>query len=213
MDYKDLTISEFISHLSSSEPVPGGGGASALAAALGLALGNMVGNLTLGKKKYANVQEDIIRLNNISQKLQESFLLLIDKDAEAFKPLSKAYGLPKDTCELLEKREKIFEEALVNASAAPIEIMKSCCEALDILDEYAAKGTTIAISDVAVGAVFLKSALLGASLNVFINTGLMKNRAAAEKFNDEADRMIRDHGDVGDRIFSAIFKKFRNPRR
>ena len=136
MDYKDLTISEFISHLSSSEPVPGGGVASSLAAALGLALGNMVGNLTLGKKKYANVQEDIIRLNNISQKLQESFLLLIDKDAEAFKPLSKAYGLPKDTCELLEKREKIFEEALVNASAAPIEIMKSCCEALDILDDY-----------------------------------------------------------------------------
>lgn len=207
--YEKLSLADFVSQLASARPVPGGGGASALVGSVGTALGHMVGSLTLGKKKYADVQEDIAALNERARLVQEKLMALIDRDAEVFEPLSRAYGLPSATEAEREAKERIMEEALISASAVPIEIMKACCEGIELLDEYAAKGTAIAISDVGVGAVFLRSALLGASLNVFINTKGMKDRAAADRLNKEADRMIEKYGTSAEHTYSAVAAKFR----
>lgn len=206
---KNLTINDFLTELSSKAPVPGGGGASALVGAAGCSLGTMVGNLTLGKKKYADVQEDIHELIIKSEKLKEELLELINEDAKAFEPLSKAYGLPKDTPEETAYKNEVMEKALYEASIVPLNIMKKIYEMILLHDEYAAKGTKIAISDVAVGVVFCKSALLGASMNVFINTKSMKNRDTAKKLNDEANKLIAYGSAVADRIFNQISQSFK----
>ncbi|MBE5948730.1 MAG: cyclodeaminase/cyclohydrolase family protein [Lachnospiraceae bacterium] len=205
---KNLTINDFLTELSSKAPVPGGGGASALVGAAGCSLGTMVGNLTLGKKKYADVQEDIQELIIKSEKLKEELLELINEDAKAFEPLSKAYGLPKETPEEIAYKDEVMEKALYEASIVPLNIMKKIYEMILFHDEYAAKGTRIAISDVAVGVVFCKSALLGASMNVFINTKSMKNRDTADKLNAEANKLIADGSAIADRIFNQISQSF-----
>lgn len=104
MHFAERSCNDFVAILASKEPVPGGGGAAAYVGAIGMALGNMVGSLTLGKKKYADVQDDIIRLQKSADELQDDLLALVQKDAEVFEPLSKAYGMPKDTDE--QKAEK-----------------------------------------------------------------------------------------------------------
>ena len=108
MGFSTSTCTEFVEVLSSKAPVPGGGGASALVGAVGTALGNMVGSLTVGKKKYADVEDEMWELKKKCDQLQKDFLHLIERDAEVFEPLSKAYGMPRETEE--EKAEKARAE-------------------------------------------------------------------------------------------------------
>ncbi len=206
---KHESIDTFITDLASKAPVPGGGGASALGGAIGSALGSMVGNLTLGKKKYAEYEEDIrLLLEKLSQN-QEELLALIDQDAAAFEPLSIAYALPKNTDEELAHKEKTLEKALYAASLVPLEIMRKAVDALLIQEELSHKGTRIAISDVAVGVQFLRTALLGASMNVFINTKSMKDRSCAEMLNKEADELIQKGTVMADTIYQNIANSLR----
>lgn len=207
--FTEKSCKEFINVLSSKEPVPGGGGASALVGAIGMALGSMVGNLTLGKKKYESYQEDIKAILQKAEEIQDELILLVQKDAEVFEPLSKAYGLPKNTEEEKTKRDEIMEKALKAASQVPLDIMKRSLEAIELHEELSVKGTRIAISDVGVGVAFCKSALLGASLNVFINTKLMKDREYAEKLNKEAEDMITRGTEKADKIYSAVEEKLK----
>lgn len=195
---------DFVEILASKEPVPGGGGGSAMVGALGMALGSMVGNLTLGKKKYADVQEDIKKILKKAETLQREMLELVEKDAEVFEPLSKAYGLPKETEEERKKKEQILEEALKLACSVPIKIMEKAIEAIDLHEELAQKGTRIAISDVGVGVLFCKSALMGASLNVYINTSLMKDRDYAVKINSLTEKMLDEGSKKADRIYREV---------
>ena len=200
---------EFINILSSKAPVPGGGGASALVGAVGTALGAMVGNLTLGKKKYADVQEDIKQLLIKAESLQNDMLELINKDALAIEPLSKAYGLPKDTPEQQQYKAEVMENALKVASSVPYEIMEKCMEAIDLHEEMAKKGTKIALSDVGVGVAFCKSALMGASLNIYINTGLMKDRNYAVELENKADALIEKGTKKADEVYSFVMSNIR----
>ncbi|MCD8329950.1 MAG: cyclodeaminase/cyclohydrolase family protein [Lachnospiraceae bacterium] len=209
MEMYRQTCEEFVEVLASKAPVPGGGGASALVGAVGMALGNMVGSLTVGKKKYADVQEDILALKGKADVLQAELLRLIDKDAEMFEPLSKAYGLPKNTEEERAEKARIMEAALKDACSVPMEIMEKVCEAIDLLEEFAAKGTAIAISDVGVGVSCCRAALLGASLNVFINTKSMADRAYAEALNEKAQTMIDTYTVKADAIFADVQGRFR----
>lgn len=201
---------EFAENLSSSAPVPGGGGASAMVGALGIALGSMVGNLTLGRTKYLDVQEDIKIILGKAKLLQSDFLSLVEKDAEVFEPLSKAYGLPKGTEEEIKKKNKIMEEALRLACSVPIEIMEKSMDAIVLHEELAAKGTRMAISDVGVGVLFCKSALMGAALNVFINTKLMKDRKYADQINAKADEMLQSGVERTDKIYKEVENSLRN---
>jgi len=183
---------DFVELLASKAPVPGGGGASAFVGAIGMALGSMVGNLTLGKKKYADVQGDIQKILKKAELLQNDLLKLVEEDAKVFEPLSKAYGLPKGTEEEKKKRDEVMEEALRLACSVPIKIMEKSIEAVALHEELADKGTRIAISDVGVGVLFCKSALKGASLNVFINTKLMKDRKYAQDINNSTEKMLEE---------------------
>ncbi len=184
----DRTVADFTQELASPAPVPGGGGASALAAAIGISLGDMVGELTVGKKRYADVEEDIRGLMERSQALRLRFLELVDADAEAFAPLAKAYGIPKDD---------------------PMDIMRACAEALDIIEEFAAKGSKIAISDAGCGAILCKAAMQAASLNVFINTKSMKDRTCAEALEEEANALLAKYTVLGDAVFNKVSDRIR----
>ena len=195
---------DFVEVLASKEPVPGGGGASALVGAIGCALGNMVGSLTVGKKKYADVEEDIIALKEKADKLQGELLALVDEDAKAFEPLAKAYGMPKDTEEEKAEKAKVMEAALKTACGVPLEIMHKCCEAIELIEEFAAKGSRLALSDAGVGAAFCRAALYGASLNVFINTKAMTDRECAQKLNKEANEMMDEYGKRAEEVFNKV---------
>ena len=204
MDYTTRSCREFVTVLASSEPAPGGGGASALVAALGTALGNMVGSLTVGKKKYADVEAEIIALKEKCDKLQTELLDQVPADAEGFIPLSKAYGIPKDD----PNRDAILEEATVTACAVPMHIMELCCQAIDAIEVFAAKGSRLAVSDAGCGAVCCKAALQAASLNVFINTKSLKNRDTAAELNTKANTMLDTYCAKADAIYNMVRANF-----
>ena len=209
MGFTKGTCEEFVDVLASKAPVPGGGGASALVGAIGMALGNMVGSLTVGKKKYADVEADIIAMKEKATALQADFLRLVEADAEAFEPLAKAYGMPRETDEEKAEKARVMAIVLKDACAVPMEIMEKCCEAIDVIEEFAAKGSALAISDAGVGVVFCKAALLGASLNVFINTKSMADKEYAASLNEKADKMIADYSKKADEIFAAVNARLR----
>lgn len=196
----DLAIKEFLEKLSTREPVPGGGGASALAGAISGALCSMVASLTTGKKKYAEYQADIERILRETADIATNMQKLIQKDAEVFKPLSKAYGIPKDNPE----REQILEEALKIACSAPMEILREACKIVPILEELTVKGTKIALSDVGVSATACRAAIEGGVLNVYINTKLMKNREYAERVNEEAKEICRKYIPRCQAVYEAV---------
>jgi formiminotetrahydrofolate cyclodeaminase len=202
--YIRLSCAEFTEILASKTPTPGGGGASALVGAIAASLGSMVGNLTLGKAKYADVMDDIRNLTLRAEKLRERLLSLVAEDALSFAPLAKAYGLPENTdAEKLVKADTL-EVSLKTACDVPLAIMKSCCEAISLNAEFMEKGSRLAVSDAGAGAVFGKAALIGASLNIFINTKLMKDRAYASDLNAEADAMIEAYGKKADAVYAAV---------
>ena len=209
MGFTKSSCEEFVDVLASKAPVPGGGGASALVGAIGMALGNMVGSLTVGKKKYADVEADIIALKEKATALQGESLRLVEEDAKAFEPLSKAYGMPRATEEEKAEKARVMAIVLKEACAVPMEIMEKCCEAIDVIEEFAAKGSALAISDAGVGVVFCKAALLGASLNVFINTKSMEDKEYAASLNEKADKMITDYSKKADEIFAAVNARLR----
>lgn len=210
MNISEKNIPDFIEVLASKDAVPGGGGAAALCGAIGTALGNMVGSLTVGKKKYADVEEEIIELKAKSDELQKRLLNLIDEDAAGFEPLSKAYGLPANTEEEKAHKKEVLEKCSKEACDVPLKIMQSCCEAIDIIADFAAKGSVLAVSDAGCGAIICKSALFAASLNVFINTKGMEDREYAEALNQKANEMLNIYGMKADDIFEAVKTKLEN---
>ena len=209
MGFTTKTCEEFVDVLASKAPVPGGGGASALVGAIGMALGNMVGSLTVGKKKYADVEADIIALKEKATALQADFLHLVEADAEAFEPLAKAYGMPRETEEEKAEKARVMAIVLKDACAVPMEIMEKCCEALDLIKEFAAKGSKLAISDAGVAATFCKAALKGASLNVYINTKSMADREYAEELNAKADAMLEKYCKLADETFDSVLGRLK----
>ncbi len=188
----DLKIEDFLNELSSSEPVPGGGGASALCAALGAALSQMVLHLTEGKKKYAEYEEENQKFIGELDVLIKSLSDGMKKDAEAFRPLSKAYGLPKSTPEEKEYRDRVMEEALRTASEAPLELMDNILKAAVITERVSESGSALAISDAGAAAQLLGASMKAASLNVLINVNLMKDENTARVMKERAIKLISE---------------------
>lgn len=205
----EQNMKEFIEVLSSKAAVPGGGGACAYVAAAGMALGAMVANLTTGKKKYAQYQEEIEELLSKAEQLSKELMTYMDKDAESFEPLSKAYGLPKDTKEQQEYKEAVMEKALKEASLTPVALMEKILDALKILERLSVVGSRLAISDVGAGVQLCKAALNGASLNVFINTKLMKDTETAEELNTRTDALLIEGNELADRIYEEVVDAIR----
>lgn len=203
------TIEEFLSALSSKQPVPGGGGASALAGALGTALGLMVGNLTIGKKKYAQAEEEVLSMMGRLAEMQKDMVRLADEDGKVFAPLAAAYGLPSGTEEEKSYKVQVMEENLLAASLVPVRVMESAVEILDILDVMEQKGSVMAVSDVGVAVQFARTAVTGAVMNVYINTKSMKDRQKAQEINDRAAKALEQGVKQADTIYDRVLKRLK----
>lgn len=194
----------FAEALASKAPVPGGGGASALAGSLGAALCSMVGNYTLGKPKYAAVEADVRAILEEAERLRTRLLDLVEEDAAAFAPLSRAYGIPKDD----PGREGIMEQCLRDAAAPPMEMLRLSCRVIELHQALLEKGSAMVLSDVGTGAVLAWSALYGAWLNVKVNTKSMSDRAYANAMNREADRMVEKYRKIAERVYESVMGRY-----
>ncbi|MCI8514788.1 MAG: cyclodeaminase/cyclohydrolase family protein [Lachnospiraceae bacterium] len=194
----------FVECLASKDPAPGGGGASALTGALGAALGSMVANLTIPNPRYEAVAEEMRGILEEMNDLSGRLLACVQEDADGFIPLSKAYGLPKDTEEARVTRDIIMEDALKKACEAPAGMIRLCARAMELTAVLAEKGGKLVISDAGTGAVLLRSAMEGALLNVFVNTRLMKDRDYAEALNASCEERLRQSAELADRIYRSV---------
>lgn len=200
MSYANMPISDFLNSLSSCAPVPGGGGAAALSGALGAALASMVSNLTVGKKKYAEYEDDLRHILDEAQELEQTLCLQMDEDARCFEPLSKAYGIAKDD----PRRAAIMEDALQLACTAPLSIMKTAAQAIELHRELCEKGSRLVISDVGVGVLCCKTALMGGSLNILINANLMKDRAYADNLLADTQALLDKYCKMADEVYAEV---------
>lgn len=200
LDYRGLSVREFTRFLASAEPVPGGGGAAALVGALGVALGNMVAALTLGKPKYAEVEAEMAELRRRGEALQERLLEQINADAEGFRPLAEAYKLPKDE----PRRAEILEQATLRACGTPMEIMELGAAAISVIAELASKGSRMAVSDAGCAAAAVRAAVEMAYLNLLINTRSLRGREQAEALNARGQELLTRVGRQAEEVWSQV---------
>lgn len=206
MNTGSYKIDEYLKELASKSPVPGGGGASAVAGALSAALSSMVCNLTVGKKSYVAVEDDVKKILESMNSHIKSFIKLADKDAEVFYPLSQAYGFkPKDEIERAE-HEKNMEKLLYDAAMAPLEVMKEAGEMLSDIEFLAKNGSKLAVSDAGVAVSLLRSAVSGAMMNVIINLKYMKDRKLAGELLDEASELLESIMEKSDIIYRTVLE-------
>lgn len=200
-------IYDYLDVLASKAPVPGGGGASALGGALAAALGQMVANLTVGKKRYADVEEEMQGYLCTLNICQMEMTALADRDAEVFAPLAAAYGLPAETGEQKAEKDRVMEENLLAASLVPLKIMEKAIGIIEVLEEMEKKGSRMAVSDVGVAVQFARTALTGAVMNVYINTKSMKNRDKAEELNRKAQDLMDAGIRKADQVYGSVLGK------
>ena len=200
------SLAAFTEVLAAKKPVPGGGGAAAAAGALGAALCIMVGNYTVGKKKYAAYEADVLRIMDEAERLRVELIRLVDADAEAFTPLSQAYAIPKED----PKRQQVLEEATIGAAKAPAEMARCAARTVDLLEEMLEKGSVMLLSDVGCGAVLCRAALESAAMNVFINTKTMQDRKLADELEQEMDQLLSEYTAKAAKIAEAVSVRIRD---
>ncbi|KXB44395.1 hypothetical protein HMPREF3188_01290 [Tissierellia bacterium KA00581] len=204
----EKNISTFLNELKDKQPVPGGGGASALVGAIGVALLNMDAIYTTGNEKYKDVQEEILLQLEKYSLLIEELKELVQKDADAFYPLSKCYKMPKNTEEEKKLKKEALEENLYKAAMVPLDIMEKVYNVSFLVERLTEIGNKSVIGDVATGAVFLQGALKGASLSVFANTSFMKNKENVNNINQKAFKFLDQGSKNLEKSFKKIFDSF-----
>ena len=172
--------------VASSSPAPGGGSVSALAGSLGAALTSMVCRLTIGKKKYADVQAEMDSVLKKSEELRNKLTSIIDEDTEAFNKVMAAFGLPKESEDQKLQRTKAIQEATKSATLVPLKLMALCEEGIGLAKIVAEKGNKNSLSDAGVSLLLLQAAAQGAALNVRINLAGLEE----VKFRDEASEKV-----------------------
>lgn len=171
-----LTVNDFLNETASNSPAPGGGSVSALAASLGAALTSMVCRLTIGKKKYVDVQSEIEKVLKKSEELRTKFTAIIDEDTAAFNQVMAAYGMPKETDSQKAQRSAVIQEATKFATLIPLKLMELCVEAIDLVKTVSERGNQNSFSDVGVAALMIRTGCEGAALNVRINLKSIKDK-------------------------------------
>ena len=204
MKLVEHTVSQFVDVLASDAPAPGGGSAAALSAALGTALTKMVTELTIGKKKYAEFEEDAKELRQKMTDLTDKFVVAIDKDTEAFNDVSAVFAMPKETEEDKAARRAAMQEALKGATKSPFEIMKLSVEALRLTNDAIGKTNSNAASDLGVSALSLKAGLQGAWLNVLINLDGVKDEDFVGEYRSNGQKLLDEGNKLADDIYNAI---------
>lgn len=181
MKLQDLTIKEFLEKTYGKDPVPGGGSVSALCGALAASLAEMVTALTIGRKKYADVEEEMLRYAPQMEMARRNFLDFIDRDAEAYQIVFDAYKLPKDTEEQQKTRHDQIQKATLHAALVPLQVAETAVNIMDVICQIGAKGNKNAVTDACVAMMCARTAALGAILNVRINLSGLDDREKAEE--------------------------------
>ncbi len=203
------TLKDFIAQTASSSPAPGGGSASALAGALGTALAEMVVNLTIGKKKYADVSDELTALLPKLSAIRQELCAAVDRDTEAFNEVMVARSLPKETEEQMKARQAAIQEATIGATRVPLGVMEASLKAMEMTLAVARKGNKNSISDAGVAALLLSSAIDGAALNVRINlSGLPDDlpfkKETAEKYQAIQESKSRLFGEIQKAVAESL---------
>jgi formiminotetrahydrofolate cyclodeaminase len=204
------SVSQFLDEVASRSPAPGGGSVAALSGALGAALTSMVCHLTIGKKKYADVQQEMENVLKRSEELRTSFSELVQKDTEAFDSVMKAFSLPKETEEEKTRRAGAIEEATKKATLVPLKVMEFCMEALPLSRTVAEKGNPNSISDAGVSALMLRAACEGAALNIRINLGTLQDKPFSEETRAKTTLLLNKAESMTKEVLSITDSKLPN---
>ena len=207
MSAKSETIGKFLDELASDAPTPGGGGAAALAGAMGAALVSMVCNLTIGKKNYEAVSDDLKKTLARAEELRAELTKGIDEDVVAFNTLMGAYGLPRGTDEEKAKRTEAIQTALRAATLAPLHTCAICYEVIALSKEAADKGNLNVISDAGVAVLAANAGLRSCALNVFINAKSIKDRDFAEKQLAEVNALLGKAAAETEAVYQTVKDK------
>ena len=200
---ENLTLKQFSEAVSSKDPTPGGGGVSAAVGALAASLGEMVTNLTFGKKKYLEYTFELTDIRKELEILRINLLGCINKDSQAFEPLAKVYALPKDS----EGYEEKMEECLRKAAEPPFLILKYAARIIELDERLGQIGSKLAVSDAATSVMLAHGVLYAAYVNVLVNTRLMKDRDQANYLNEESVKILDEYSVMALNIYDDICKR------
>jgi methenyltetrahydrofolate cyclohydrolase len=202
----ERTVAQFLDELASNSPAPGGGSVAALAGASGAALASMVCNLTVGKKKYADVQAEMLTVLQKSEELRREFTELIDKDTQAFNEVMAAFARPKATEEEQTARTKAIQDATKSATLVPLRVMQLCQQALQHARTVAQKGNKNSASDAGVAALMLQASCAGAGLNVRINLSGLKDDEFVDRTSRQCLEILHSVEDLAREVLTAVEK-------
>ncbi len=200
-------IFQFMDELASSAPAPGGGSVAALAGAMGAALVSMVCNLTVGKKKYADVEEEIKAILGQSESLRQELMNLLEEDVAAYTKVSEAMKMPRDTEEQKAIREEALEKALKEATKVPLRVAEACVKVMDLCRPVAEKGNINAVSDAGVAVVMAEAGLRSAALNVLINLGWIKDEAFKKEAQAKLDNLLEGKSNLKEEVYELVKSK------
>lgn len=200
----EKTVTQFLDELASNSPAPGGGSVAALAGAAGAALASMVCNLTIGKTKYADVQNEMSLVLRQTEQLRKELALLIDKDSEAFNALMAAFGLPKGTEHEQAARTAAIQVATKSATLVPLQVMKVCEQAMAHSLTVAQKGNKNSASDAGVAALMLRAGCEGAALNVRINLGGLNDASFVRRISQQYNGILQNVENVTREVLAAV---------
>ncbi len=200
-------LRSFLEELASSAPAPGGGSVAALAGALGAALISMVNNLTIGKEKYAGVQDDIKTLLKKSESLRKKLAELLEEDVAVYTQLSQTMKMPRDTEEQKNLRAKAMDRDLKAAAGVPMRVAEACVAVMDLCRPVADKGNINAVSDVGVGILMAEAGLRSAALNVLINLGWIKDPQYVSETRKKLDALLKGKPSLRDEIYNLVVSK------
>lgn len=203
--FMELSCEEFAERLAARTSVPGGGGACALAGALAAALCSMVGSFTIGKARFADVEDEVAGLMDEAEDVRFRLLELIEEDASGFSPLIEAYALPKGA----PGRDEAIEEAKEGACMAPLAMMGECCRAITLLERMGQIGTPTLASDVVTGALLALAALEGAGVNVSVNTAALRDRQQAARIDATCEELLEEYVGRARALADVIAEKIR----
>lgn len=198
------SLQQYFDDLSSNAPTPGGGNVAALCGALSSSLGAMVCGLTIGKKKYAEVETEMVDIKLKLETFQKEFFELGQKDNLAFDKVMEAFKLPKETEAEKEARRKAIEDATLGAAAIPEEVMKQAKKVLPFLKLIIEKGNKNSLSDAGVAAALISTASKGAYMNVLINCSSLSNQTIAQEIKKRADIVLDETCSESDRLIEKV---------
>lgn len=201
---KDLSIKDFIYETASDSPAPGGGSIAALSAASAAALIEMVANLTIGKKGYEEVEEEMKELKGVASEYKEKFVNYIDEDSDSFNKIMDAFKMPKNTEEEKKARTKVIQEGFKGAATVPLNVAKDAFELLNLAEKVIAKGNQNAVTDGAVAAMSARTAVHSALYNVKINLGSIKDEQFVNDTKKEIKKLESNVNKIEEEILNKV---------